>query len=137
MASLIRAICIAFLAVSLGACTSPNGLLGSDAGAGPTPASNERNRVTGTVLSVDSTRRVIELGPASDLAALRESRERNLAYDADTVVEYRGERYRPEDLEPGDRIEAQTDTTDGTSVARTIVVTQDVRDAGAVGSEER
>jgi hypothetical protein len=136
MASLIRPICIAFFAVSLGACGSLNGLLGTDAGAGPAATSAE-DRVTGTVRSVDSTRRVIELGQAGDSAALRETRARTLSYDTETVVEYRGERYRPEDLEPGDRIEAQTESRDGTSVARTIVVTQDVRDAGAVGSEDR
>jgi hypothetical protein len=137
MAILIRPICIAFFAVSLGACGSLNGLLGSDGGAGPAATSAEHDRVMGTVRSVDSARRVIELGQAGDSAALRETRARSLSYDTETVVEYRGERYRPEDLEPGDRIEAQTESRNGTSVARTIVVTQDVRDAGAVGSEDR
>jgi len=135
MVSLTRQVFIAFFAVLLGACSTSDGRLGKDPGAGTAATSDARNRVTGTVRNVDPTRRVIELGEPNDSPAQPEPRTQRLSFDADTVVEYRGERYRPEDLEPGDRIEAQIETTDGTSIARTIVVTQDVR--SAEGGEDR
>jgi len=135
MISLTRPLFIAFFAVMLGGCSTPDGQSVKSSGAGSAATSDARNRVTGTVRNVDPTRRVIELGDSDDSPALPEPRTQSLSYDADTVVEYRGERYRPVDLEPGDRIEAQIETTEGTSVARTIVVTQDVRSAG--GGEDR
>jgi hypothetical protein len=49
-----------------------------------------------------------------------------LFYDDDTTVEYQGRTYRPEDLEPGDRIQASVEPEGDRLIARDIEVLYDV-----------
>ncbi|MCC7549357.1 MAG: hypothetical protein IT532_16510 [Burkholderiales bacterium] len=137
MTRLLEATCAAVLAAAVGGCGSMGGLFGGDADAGGdtrVEAPADASRVGGTVRSVDATRRVIELGGTGSTAQLRETRTRTLGYDGDTVVEYRGERYRPEDLEAGDQIEARTERVNDRAIARTITVVSDATPEATSGS---
>lgn len=72
------------------------------------PSSSRVNEVQGTVERVDTLdRRIFLDGDASYRTDLRNGDEEIvLYYDDRTAVEYRGESFRPQDLEPGDRIRA-------------------------------
>lgn len=55
------------------------------------------------------------------------SRER-VRYDYNTLVEYRGQRYRPEDLERGDLVRVQADRRGSEWLARRVIVERSVRE---------
>jgi hypothetical protein len=63
--------------------------------------------VEGTVERVDTANRRIVLAESAEPAG----REIAIYYDDDTVVVHEGENYRPEDLQPGDRIHAEAEIT--------------------------
>lgn len=118
---------LALLAAALGlaACGSLGGIdlediLGSR---GPSDSSD----VEGTVTRVDTRDRRIDLD-VHEVNNLRESRpDSSIYYDADTVVVYQRETYRPEDLEPGDEIAAEGANVRGRYVADEIEVLRNVR----------
>lgn len=103
------------------------GGLGDIFGGGAAPGANE---VAGTVERVDTRNRVIVLRPDRPVEAGLQPREPELVevhYGADTRVEHRGQTYRPEDLEPGDRVLVRVESEDDRLVAQNIEVTEDVR----------
>ena len=106
-----------FAAALLTGCGSSgiDGILGggSDRSGGSTttyPSSSSVNEVQGTVERVDTVdRRIVVDGDSTYRTDLRNGNEDDeivLYYDDRTRVEYRGETFRPQDLEPGDRIRA-------------------------------
>lgn len=84
--------------------------------------------IEGTVIHLDTRDRRIDLD-VHQVDNLRESRpDSSIHYDSETVVFYRGNRYRPEDLEPGDVITAQGANVGGRYVADEIEVVRNVRE---------
>ncbi len=84
--------------------------------------------VRGTVERVDTLdRRIYVNADNRDSNYLRNGggREVVLYYDANTVVEFEGQTYRPDDLERGDRIAANVEQTGGRLVVQTIDVLED------------
>jgi hypothetical protein len=65
--------------------------------------------VEGTVERVDAANRRIVVSEIAEGAPA--GREIALYYDDDTVVEHEGQNYRPEALEPGDRIHTEAEVT--------------------------
>jgi hypothetical protein len=99
--------------------------------------------VRGTVDRVDTRDRVIVLRDA--MTGTRSLRGTDtgtmvqLRYDDRTTVTFQGRSYRPEDLEPGDRIEARVDDSSRTMLATRIEVTHDVRSgtgSGTIGGSQ-
>lgn len=83
--------------------------------------------IEGTVTRVDTRDRRIDLD-VHQVNNLRESHpDSSIFYDAETVVLYRGDRYEPEDLEPGDVIAAEGANVGGRYVADEIEVVRNVR----------
>lgn len=102
--------------------------LGGVAG-GNEPVRDEITAVRGTVERVDTRERIITVdeAEASYGTRLRNADERlSLHYDDRTVVEFEGRTYRPEDLEPGDRIAADVDRRGNRLVAHQVDVLYDV-----------
>jgi hypothetical protein len=84
--------------------------------------------VQGTVRSVDTRSRLIYVDSEDSRYNLRngnDSRELVLYYDDRTTVEHDGRTYRPEDLERGDRIQADVAQTGDRLVAQQIEVVYD------------
>ncbi|HEX5758458.1 MAG TPA: hypothetical protein VF121_04650 [Thermoanaerobaculia bacterium] len=86
--------------------------------------------VRGLVRYVDTRDRTIELERAQ-VDRQFESDERDgvvvLHYDADTVVEFEGRRYEPENLERGDEVEVEVRDLGSRLLAEEIVVVADAR----------
>jgi hypothetical protein len=100
----------------------------------------DTREVEGTVERVDAANRRIVVSEAAEAAASPEGdprgepagREIAIYYGDDTVVEHQGQSYRPEDLEPGDRIHAEAQvTSDGLTVEQIEVLA--VGNAGHAG----
>jgi hypothetical protein len=90
--------------------------------------------VRGVVRAVDAQSRTLTVSAdAAPQLNLRAGDSQVLAYDASTTVSYQGGTYRPEDLEPGDRIEASVERTGNAWIARRIDVLSSVS-AGAGGA---
>jgi hypothetical protein len=96
--------------------------------------------VRGTVVSVDPDEQSIVLSPAGDRDDRndRGDRERDLVlhYDDSTRVEYEGRTYGPENLEPGDQIDAVVERGSEGLLTQAIQVLSDVR-GGPEGMEEQ
>jgi len=100
----------------------------------------DRDGVEGTVVRVSHRDHVIVVAPGDGDREDRDGRgEIAMSYDDETVVEYQGRDYQPEDLERGDRIQAVIDPRGDRPVARHIEVTYDAstdrdrnRDRGSV-----
>lgn len=97
--------------------------------------------VRGTVLSVDTRNRMVELerrsgyGSNFNSGGSTGSTGRNgevvrVYYDSSTVVEYQGQRYSPENLERGDMVEVEVNESGGRLIAQEILV---VGEGGAIG----
>src|SRR5262245_22131221 len=101
-----------FAAALLTGCGSSDlgGILGGGSSGSPSsyPSSSRADEVQGTVERVDTLdRRIVIDGDASYRTDLRNGNEElSLYYDDRTTVEYQGQTFRPQDLEPGDRIRA-------------------------------
>jgi len=102
--------------------------------------------VEGTVQRVNTRDRLIYLdrrdGGRYDLRNDRDdprdgSPEIAIYYDDRTTVEYQGRTFRPEDLEPGDRIQASIGRTEGGLLAESIQVLYDVSSSGPGGYDDR
>jgi hypothetical protein len=88
---------------------------------------NDRSDVRGHVVRVDTANQRIDLD-VDTVNNLRETRPGStIHYDRNTVVEYRNQQYRPEDLERGDYIGVEGSNVDGRYLARRITVLQNVR----------
>jgi hypothetical protein len=102
---------------------------------------DDAREVQGTVERVDpANRRIVvaegeaagdrdDRGDRSDPNGAREDRggrEMALYYDDATAVEHEGRSYRPQDLEPGDRIRVEVETTREGLMAQRIEVLADV-----------
>ncbi|MGH9361577.1 MAG: DUF5666 domain-containing protein [Thermoanaerobaculia bacterium] len=102
----------------------------SDVSRGSGSATGSYADVRGIVRYVDSGDRTIELERA-DVDPRFEDAERNgrvvLHYDADTVVEFEGRRYEPENLERGDEVEVEVRDLGSRLLAEEIVVVADAR----------
>jgi hypothetical protein len=97
--------------------------------------------VRGTVLSVDTRNRMVELerrsgyGSNFNSGGSTGSTGRNgevvrVYYDSSTIVEYQGQRYSPENLERGDMVEVEVDESGGRLIAQEILV---VGEGGSIG----
>jgi hypothetical protein len=121
-ARLVAVLAAVFLVVGCGSIGLPDlgDILGSS---GP----SDRSDVRGYVERVDTSNQRIDLN-VDMVNNLRESRPGStIYYDRNTTVEYRGQQYRPEDLERGDYIGVEGSNVDGRYVARRITVLQNVR----------
>lgn len=123
----MKRLALGLLVISLAACGG--GLLPDlgDLGdiLGSEDASDESD-VRGTVTRVDTSDRRIDLD-VSYINNLRDQRNGStIYYDNQTVVEFQGETYRPEDLERGDEISVQGANVNGRFVADEITVLRDV-----------
>jgi hypothetical protein len=93
--------------------------------------SEDRDAVEGTVVRVNHRDHVIVLD-SGDGDGDRDGHGRDIrneiavSYDDETVVEYQGRDYQPEDLERGDRIQASVDSRGDRPVATHIEVVYDV-----------
>ena len=93
--------------------------------------------VQGTVTSVNTRDRTIVVDREGSSYNLRNggSNEVVLYYDASTRVEYQGQTFRPEDLERGDRINADVDESSGSRLyAQNIQVLYDVTSGSGSGT---
>jgi hypothetical protein len=79
----------------------------------------------GTVRSVDTRGRTVEI-ESSDYRSNFSTGSRDdvvlVRYDADTIVEFQGQRYSPENLERGDRVEVELRDLGGQLLAAEILV---------------
>ncbi|HEX3551737.1 MAG TPA: DUF5666 domain-containing protein [Thermoanaerobaculia bacterium] len=118
----------------------PDGYPGPRGYPGPGHGAYQRGGdLEGTVVRVGRRDHVIvvDQGNADDRYDSRNGYRRNgrdevpLYYDDDTRVAYQGRTYRPENLEPGDRIQATVERTgDNRLVAQDIQVIYDVSSGG-------
>ncbi|MBW3671871.1 MAG: hypothetical protein KY432_09395, partial [Acidobacteria bacterium] len=103
-------------------------------GGGDGTVRNDQSVVRGTVERVDTRNRTIVLRDADTRSSLQNrgtgSDAVYLDYDDRTVVEYNGQTYSPEALEPGDRVEANAQLVGNRLMAGRINVTYDVSGAG-------
>ena len=86
---------------------------------------SQSSDVRGTVVEVDTRNRTIQLDVAYINNLRDERRGSVIYYDSDTVVEFSGRTYRPEDLERGDEISAVGSNVNGRYVASRITVLRD------------
>lgn len=73
--------------------------------------------VRGTVRYVDTRDQTLELEPSTGRTGLVV-----VHYDSSTIVEFEGRRYRPENLERGDRVEVEVHELNGRMIAEEILV---------------
>ena len=87
---------------------------------------NDQSDIRGYVTRVDTNARRIDLD-VNTVNNLRESRAgSSIYYDQNTVVEFQGKQYSPENLEKGDQISVTGSNSGGQYVARRITVLRDV-----------
>jgi hypothetical protein len=85
---------------------------------------NDQSDVRGTVVAVNTSDRRIDLD-VTYVNNLRDDQRGSIYYDANTVVEFEGKSYRPEDLERGDEISVEGANSNGRFIARRITVLRD------------
>ena len=121
----MRRLALAFVLVALTACGSVG--LGDLGGILGSPSSSQSSDVRGTVNSVDTNNRVINLD-VGYVNNLRESRAgQSIYYDSNTRVEFNNNTYNVTDLERGDEVSIRGHNDNGRYVAETITVTRNVR----------
>lgn len=97
------------------------------------PARSSISDVRGTVERVDTRNRLIVVDGDAYRNNLRNSGSGDeivLYYDERTTVAHEGQTYRPQDLEPGDRIEADVDQSGDVLMAQRIDVLYDATSSG-------
>src|SRR5918996_187251 len=109
------------------------GTMGRDRGPyNPThdPYNQQVSDIRGTVDRVDTRNRTIVVNPEDTSYNLRNgndnSRQAYLYYDERTTVSFQGRTFRPEDLEPGDRIAADINQSSDRMIAENNQVLYDV-----------
>jgi len=86
----------------------------------------DQSDIRGYVTRVDTNARRIDLD-VNTVNNLRENRAgSSIYYDQNTVVEFQGKQYSPENLENGDQISVTGANSGGQYVARKITVLRDV-----------
>jgi hypothetical protein len=98
-------------------------------GNGVGSGSNDRTSdLRGTVRYIDTRDRTVEIEPSRS-TSFSTSRSGLVVvhYDANTVVEYQGQRYKPENLEQGDVVELQIRDLNGQLTADQILVVADAQ----------
>jgi hypothetical protein len=85
--------------------------------------------VRGTVRDIDLNRQTIDLDQTRLGSSFNPDNANRLMlqYDANTIVEYRGDRYSPSNIERGDVVEAEVQDIGRRQVAQRIVVVRDAR----------
>ena len=117
--------------------TSSTGVLGDY---GDDDYRNDRNSdynlsedLRGTVRYIDTSDRTLEIEPVRNSRFTTGSSSRSnvivVHYDAQTVVEFEGKRYTPDNLEKGDEVEVDVRDSNGRLMAEEIVVVRDSRDS--------
>lgn len=93
------------------------------------PSSTESSDVRGTVESIDTSARRIDLNVAyvNNLRPTSSEQRGSIYYDNNTRVVYGGRDYNVSDLERGDEISVVGVNNNGRYVAQTITVTRNVR----------
>lgn len=86
---------------------------------------DDQSDVRGTVVTVSTSDHRIDLD-VTYVNNLRDNQRGSIYYDSDTVVEFEGKTYRPEDLERGDEISVEGINSNGRFVAQRIKVLRDV-----------
>ena len=81
------------------------------------PYDTRTTEVRGTVRYVDTRDQTLELEPTTGRTGLVV-----VHYDASTIVEFEGRRYKPENLERGDRVEVEVRELNGRMIAEEILV---------------
>ena len=81
------------------------------------PYGTRTTEVRGTVRYVDTRDQTLELEPTTGRTGLVV-----VHYDSSTIVEFEGQRYKPENLERGDRVEVEVRELNGRMVAEEILV---------------
>lgn len=81
------------------------------------PYDTRTTELRGTVRYVDTRDQTLELEPSTGRSGLVV-----VHYDSSTIVEFEGRRYRPENLERGDRVEIEVRELNGRMVAEEILV---------------
>ena len=71
----------------------------------------------GTVRYVDTRDQTLELEPSTGRSGIVV-----VHYDTSTIVEFEGRRYKPENLERGDRVEVEVRELNGRMIAEEILV---------------
>lgn len=89
--------------------------------------SGDFSEVRGRVVQVDTSNRRIDLDVTYINNLRDERRGSSVYYDSQTVVEFQGRTYRPEDLERGDEILVRGSNRDGRFIADRITVVRNVR----------
>lgn len=92
---------------------------------------NVSNDLRGTVRYIDTRDRTLEIETVRNSQFTTGSRSNVVVvhYDAQTVVEFQGQRYTPDNLEQGDEVEVDVRNSNGRLIAEEIVVVRDSRDA--------
>ncbi|HVT02527.1 MAG TPA: DUF5666 domain-containing protein [Thermoanaerobaculia bacterium] len=94
------------------------------------PSGSSSNSVRGTVRSVDSSRRTIDVDEGYNRQTV------TVAYDANTNVSYNGRSVRAQDLERGDEIDVRGRSSNGRLMADSIEVVRDVNGGGTNGGSD-
>lgn len=81
------------------------------------PYDTRTTEVRGTVRYVDTREQTLELEPSTGRSGLVV-----VHYDTSTIVEFEGRRYKPENLERGDRVEVEVRELNGRMIAEEILV---------------
>ena len=81
------------------------------------PYDTRTTEVRGTVRYVDTRDQTLELEPSTGRSGLVV-----VHYDTSTIVEFEGRRYKPENLERGDRVEVEVRELNGRMIAEEILV---------------
>lgn len=100
------------------------------------PYGQRANELQGTVERVNTRDRYVVVDVEASRYNLRNGNEGEvtLYYDDRTDVEFEGKTYQPQDLEPGDRIRAEVDSTGSRLLAEQIEVLHDVTGGGSSDS---
>jgi hypothetical protein len=125
--------------VVLTACGSLGGIFDRSGDDRDARADVSGSDVSGSIVEVDTWSRqiVVDTDDTDRLGrSLRnQDGERTIEYDARTVVEYQGEEYQPEDLEPGDQVDVRLSESDR-NVADRIFVIRDVSSGVAADGDD-
>lgn len=81
------------------------------------PYDTRTTEVRGTVRYVDTRDQTLELEPSTGRSGIVV-----VHYDSNTIVEFEGRRYKPENLERGDRVEVEVRELNGRLIAEEILV---------------
>jgi hypothetical protein len=123
----MRIATLALAAMLLAACGSAGGMLGDIGSILGSPSTEQPSDVRGSVTSVDTNARRIDLNVAyvNNLRSSGSNQTGSIYYDNNTRVVYNNQNYAVTDLERGDEIEVRGVNDNGRYVAQTITVTRD------------